>query len=132
MAKKSPFLFAFGKIFVIIKCVWRVRPILPDYLIWHRHKNIPHKVEFFCYLIDGRKISIFICNLIFFSYNDIVITMGLYGSSNYCLVGATFFLYSNFVLKLVKESIFSLAVFLRKIEYFLSFGTININNLFFL
>ena len=73
-----------------------------------------------------------ICNLKKIYYNIVVITMRLYGSSNCYLVGATFFLYSNFDLKLLKESIFSLAVFFRKIEYFFSFGTININNLFFL
>ena len=75
--------------------------------------------------------SISICNFIFFEYTYIVITNRLYGLSNCYLVGAIFFLYSNFHLRFVRESIFSLAVFLRKMEYFFSFGTIKVNNLFF-
>ncbi len=79
--------------------------------------------------MDIVKFSIIsICNFIFFEYTYIVITNGLYGSSNCYLVGAIFFLYSNFHLRFVRESIFSLAVFLRKIEYFFWFGTIKVNS----
>ena len=45
----------------------------------------------------------------------IVITIERYGLSNAYLVGAVF-LYSSFAFRLVNESIFSLALFLKKTE----------------